>query len=201
MAEAQQSNRRAYYRVQDQVGLEFRLIEQGQDLTGLFEDQVSLGLHQELGRIDQEVHQQLVALADKDRNLAFLLKSLNHKLDTIARIMAFEQKPLQQAQWHRVILSEGGLAFSADHEDNSGQSLEPGNCLALRLTLLPELQRILLRGKVVKLTGNAGKRRIHIAFTELFGYERQAIARHVLRVQARERRAEAHSVQETMSIR
>jgi hypothetical protein len=186
MSESQQPNRRQYYRVQDQVGLEFRRIAQGQEIRDLFEDQVTLGLHQELRRIDQDVRQQLAALADRDRNLAFLLKSLNYKLDTLARIMAFEQKPLQPEQWHRVTLSEGGVAFTAD-ENTLKPGLEIGDKLALRLTLLPELQRILVQGEVVEFADEAGQPQIHVAFAGLTDSDRQAIARHVLRVQARER--------------
>lgn len=182
MPDSNQPNRRQYYRVQDQVGLEFRRITQGQDIHDLFEDRVTLGLHQELRRIDQDVRQQLASLADRDRNLAFLIKSLNHKVDTLARIMAFEQKPLQPEQWHKVTLSEGGVAFTEGTE-----ALQVGDPLALRLTMLPELQRILVYGEVVEIAEDSGQRQIHTSFIGLGDSDRQAIARHVLRVQARER--------------
>ena len=182
MTDVNQPNRRQYYRIQDQVGLEFQRLSQDEDIRDLFEDRVTLGLHQELRRIDQDVRQQLAALADRDRNLAFLIKSLNHKIDTLARIMAFEQKPLQPEQWHRVTLSEGGVAFDAGDE-----TLAPGDRLALRLTLMPELQRILLQGEVVEIVNDSGQPQVHVSFLGLSDSDRQAIARHVIRAQARQR--------------
>lgn len=185
MSDSHSVNRREYYRIEDQVGLEFRTMTRRQDIQDLFEDRATQGLHQELSRIDQDVRQQLAALADRDRNLAFLLKALNHKLDTVARIMTFEQKPLQQGEWHQVTLSEGGIAF-ASH----GYRPEPGARLGLRLTLMPELQRVLVQGEIVKVEDDdAEQPRVHVTFTDLSDSNRQIIARHVLRVQARQRQA------------
>lgn len=180
---SQNNNRRRYFRVQDRIGLEVRRIADEEDIQDLFEDQATLSLHQELRRIDLELRQQLASLADRDRNLAYLLKTFNHKLDTLARIMAFEQKPLQPEQWHKVTLSEGGVAFSG-----AGFVGTPGESLAVRLTLLPELQRVLVRAEVIEDSNGAdGDTQVHLAFSGLSNSDRQTIARHVLRVQARER--------------
>lgn len=182
MPESPTHNRREYFRVEDQLGIECRRVEPGQDVHDLFEDQTTLGLHQELRRVDQEVRQQLATLSEQDRNLAAVLKTFNHKLDTLARIMAFEQKPLQPQQWHSVTLSEGGVAFALDDPE-----LRPGDRLGLRLTLLPELQRVSVKGSVVEKAAEPDPRMVHVAFIELSDTDRQVIARHVLRVQARQR--------------
>lgn len=154
-----------------------------QTIEDLFETQATQELHQELSRIDQDVRLQLAALAERDRSLAFLIKSLNHKLDTMARIMAFEQKPLQQEEWHQVTLSEGGLAFISN-----GYRPQADAHLGLRLTLLPELQQVLVQGEVVQVDDDEEEHtRVHVTFTDLSDSVRQIIARHVLRAQARQR--------------
>ncbi|HAC30560.1 MAG TPA: PilZ domain-containing protein, partial [Marinobacter hydrocarbonoclasticus] len=53
-------------------------------------------------RLDQDVRAHLASLAERDRLLAGLVKSLNSKVDTLARIIAFEQNPLQPEDWQDV---------------------------------------------------------------------------------------------------
>lgn len=208
MSESKQHNRRQYYRIQDLIGLEYQPLTGIGDSQDLFEDRATQSLHRELGRIDQEIRQHLAALADRDRGQASLLKAFNHKLDTLARIMAFEQKPLQPEQWRTVTLSEGGVCFSC-----SGAAPQPGDTLALRLTLLPELQRILVRAKVVdkefhkklhevlqeripdqehalEVSQKTEQQQVHLEFSDLTDSARQTIARHVLRAQARQRQGQ-----------
>ena len=185
MTSQKPDERRQFYRIEDLVGLEIEPLKEGVPLNALFEDQTTAALHQELQRIDQDVRNQVGALAEKDRNLAFLIKALNHKVDIVARIMAFEQKPLQPHHWHDVTLSEGGLAFVS-----TNRSWKENDRYAARLTLLPELSRLVLEVLVIEVNEEDDGYRVHLKFEGMDDGARQQIARHVLRCQARQRQQE-----------
>ncbi|MFE8071634.1 PilZ domain-containing protein [Marinobacteraceae bacterium S3BR75-40.1] len=191
MAPKKTDERRQFYRIEDLIGLEIEPLKEGVPLNALFEDQTTAALHRELHRIDQDVRVQIGALAEKDRNLASLIKTLNNKVDIVARIMAFEQKPLQPHHWHDVTLSEGGLAFVSTRDDWS-----VGSRFAARLTLLPELSRIVSEVEVIDINAEDDGPRIHLKFEGLDDSARQQLARHVLRCQARQRQQEREAEDE-----
>ncbi|WP_166255345.1 PilZ domain-containing protein [Marinobacter salicampi] len=178
------TDRRDYFRIQDCIGLEYiKLPNDQDDATIPFGEDRLAGLRDELKRIDLDVRNQLASLADKDRLLSNLLKSLNHKVDALARIMAFEQNPLQQQDWQRVTLSEGGVAF-----DVSAGALAVGDLVALRMTLPPELYRPEAVAQVVDVAPeDTGTTRVHTEFTRLYDSDRQQIAKHIMRWQIRAR--------------
>ncbi len=178
------SERRDYYRIEDRIGLEFkRCPESIENPENPARADHLDGLRAELRRLDLDVRNQLGSLSENDRPLATLIKSLNSKVDTLARIMAFEQNPLQPHEWQHATLSEGGISF-----------IDPENTLAvddeidLRMTLPPELYRPQALAKVVSSTAlESGGRRVHAEFTVIQHAARQQIARYVMRWQIRQR--------------
>lgn len=184
MSSESDPDRRQFYRVKDRVGVEYRPFqgELNGPLEPLFEGGETLPLEEEFRRYDSEIRHHIGLIGESDRNLAQLAKALNDKLDTIARIMAFQQKPLQDDQWLPVTLSEGGIAFAVSTPPPSADEQ-----LALRLTLLPELTQITALARVVSVEQTDDAPVAHLRFTRLEDHERQQIARHVLRIQARER--------------
>ena len=178
------NDRRQFYRVEDRVGLEYRRVEGAPSgpVATLFEGAATLVLHEEVRRYDNEIRAQLNQLAETDRNLSHLLKALNDKLDTVARIMTFEQKPLQDEHWVDVTISEGGISFQRRNIDFSEDET-----LAVRLTFIPELTQVAVLSRVVRVEPLEGAQRAHLEFIEMEDHERQLIARHVLRTQARQR--------------
>ncbi len=187
-SDPQDSDRRDFFRINDRIGLEYRLRPSTEPAdTDPFGNNHLDGLKTELRRLDLDIRSQLVALSDRDRLLASIVKSLNGKVDTLARIMAFEQNPLQPQQWREVTLSEGGISFPAP----AGQ-LKPGDKLALRLTLPPELFQPQAIARVLDITplpGDQGEgmEQIHTDFINIQDTERQQIAKHVMGWQIRQR--------------
>ncbi len=179
--------RREYYRIQDRIGLEIRKLPPDAPLDGdLFDGDHLKTLKAEFRRLDQEVRTQLASLAERDRILTGLIKSLNGKLDALARIMAFEQNPLQPEDWQEVSLSEGGLSFSCQRTD-----WRPGDRLALRMTLPPELFQPEAVASVLEVQPEpGGGTRVHTEFIRVQDSDRQQIARHVMRWQIRQRKKE-----------
>ncbi|NWO05850.1 MAG: PilZ domain-containing protein [Alteromonadaceae bacterium] len=176
--------RREFYRIDDHIGLEIRRLDHaGSADTDVFDDSPQESLHAEFRRLDHDVKNQLVTLAERDRTLAGLLKSMNSKIDTLARIIAFEQNPLQPEDWQDVTLSEGGLSFT----DSAG-AWQKGDIMAIRMTLPPELYQPRAVAEVFDLEQpEPGQARIHTAFTHIDDGDRQQIARHVMRWQVRQR--------------
>lgn len=179
--------RREFFRIEDRIGLEVRKL--GPDVAAEanhFNGDHLESLKAELRRLDQDVRSQLASLAERDRLVANLIKSLNGKLDTLARIMAFEQNPLQPEDWQMVTLSEGGLAFCSDAD-----GWQVGDRMAVRMTLPPELYQPEGVARILDIQPEpAGEARIHTAFIELPDSDRQLIARHVMRWQIRQRQKE-----------
>lgn len=181
-------DRRDFFRIEDRIGLEYRRIHADDTRGGdPFTEHHLDTLRSELKRLDQEFRNQLPLLAERDRLAASLLKSLNGKVDTLARIMALDQNPLQPEDWRRVTLSEGGVSFPTQ----AGE-LSPGDRIALRLTLPPELYRPQAIADVVDITPlesapGAGLELIHTSFVDIHEGDRQQIAKHVMAWQIRQR--------------
>lgn len=193
------TERRQYYRIEDQIGIELRPIDShsAQSLPihpgAAFEEGEIAAIRQEIRRLDQDARQQLLAFAERDRQIAQLGKTLNSKLDTLLRLVDYLAEPPTPKIWFDATISEGGIAFdltNADQNTSGPQTqatLSPQQTLALRLTFKPELVRVTLLGQVVKVIPGHDKQRVHIEFTQLDDSDRQQIARHVLRQQARRR--------------
>lgn len=179
--------RREFFRIEDRIGLDVRKLPPSGGLDeNPFNDNHLETLKAEFRRLDQDIKSQLASLADQDRLLTGVVKSLNGKLDSLARIMAFQQNPLQPDDWQDVTLSEGGLAFST-----SPQAWQTGDRLAIRMTLPPELfqPRAVAQVLDVQADGTGGVR-VHTGFIRIQDGDRQQIARHVMRWQIRQRQNE-----------
>lgn len=176
--------RRDFFRIEDHIGLEIQRLSSDMHFDDpAFGDNHLENLKAEFRRLDQDIRSQLVSLAERDRFLTGLIKSMNNKLDTLARIMAFEQNPLQPEDWQDVTLSEGGLAFSTD---TGVWNL--GDQLIIRMTLPPELFQPQAIAEVIEICPDTtGTARVHTQFTEIQDGDRQQIVRHVMRWQIRQR--------------
>ncbi len=176
--------RRDFFRIEDRIGLEIRKLSSTEPPEeDPFDNDHLKSLKNDFRRLDQEVKSQLAALTEQNRLIAGLLKSLNAKVDTLARIMAFEQNPLQPEDWQDVTLSEGGLAFTSP-----GTHWHKGDLLAIRMTLPPELfQPQAVARIIVTEPGGTGSTRVRTEFIRIQEGDRQQIARHVMRWQIRQR--------------
>lgn len=176
--------RRDYFRIRDRIGLEIRRLEADTSRDGdIFDDEHLTPLRAELLRLDHEIRNQLASLAERDRELTTVIKALNGKLDILARIITFEQNPLQPDAWQEVTLSEGGLSFSAPAGD-----WHPGDRFVVRMTLAPELLRPVAEARVFECSPQSPESvRVHTEFVRLSDNDRQQIARHVMRWQIRQR--------------
>ncbi|SFM51961.1 PilZ domain-containing protein [Marinobacter zhejiangensis] len=177
-------DRRDYFRIKDRIGLEIRkLAPDANGHNSPFNGNHLDDLRTELRRLDQDIKVHLASLAERDRLMTTLIKSLNGKLDILARIMAFEQNPLQPEQWQEVTLSEGGIAFTS-----LDGKVQVGDHVAVRMTLPPELFRPEGIVQIVECRAlDDGSYWAHGEFISIHDSDRQQIARHVMRWQIRQR--------------
>lgn len=176
--------RREFFRIEDRIALDVRKLPPSGELNEIpFNDNHLETLKTEFRRLDQDIKSQLASLADQDRLFTGVIKSMNGKLDALARIMAFQQNPLQPNDWQDVTLSEGGLAFSAH-----SQAWQTGDLLAVRMTLPPELFQPRAIAQVLDIQADeTDDVRVHTGFIRIQDGDRQQIARHVMRWQIRQR--------------
>ena len=180
-------DRRDFFRIQDRIGLEVRRLDDQHDADqDLFTDSPLESLKAEFRRLDQDIKTHLANLAERDRLLTGLIKSLNSKMDTLERIIAFEQNPLQPDDWQDVTLSEGGVAFFS-----ASACWQAGDRIAVRMTLPPELYQPQAVAEVLgSQADTAGGAWVQAEFIHLEESDRQQIARHVMRWQIRQKQKE-----------
>lgn len=187
MTQGVQDNR-DFYRIQDKALLEFAKIDpellNGDEIE--FPMLVSPQFHllNQLHSIESESGALLRAIAERDRDIANYLKSINQKVEIVAHSIVQNSEDLEELAPQQITLSEGGISFT----HKSQMPLE--TCLAVKLVLLPSYVGLLLLGRVVNCNEHiSGNYLINLVFERLAETDRQLIARHVLQFQAKERRA------------
>lgn len=184
----QHGEQRRYFRIEDQVLLEYLVVDAQQYHTGspeaFFPPSAGFKLIRELQAIDHESHHLLSHIADTQREVADYLKVLNQKLDFLARAFVDDQQLQQPVQPRSVSLSEGGLGFSSDTD------FPVGTLLALKLTLLSSYVGLIMFGRVTasQAQTDSQEHRISVAFEALTEQDQTTIARHVIKTQAEQRR-------------
>ncbi|MCG7860383.1 hypothetical protein MD537_25605, partial [Flavihumibacter sediminis] len=85
----------------------------------------------QLQTIDSEHSVILKAIADKNRDVASYLKSINEKLELLAHTIVEQSEDIDSLPLQEITLSEGGLSFTHTN------TLVLDTYLALKLVLLP----------------------------------------------------------------
>lgn len=186
MQQSVQDNRN-YYRIEDRAGLEFLPINENiiSDENARFPIAVSphFQLLNKLRTIDADNSKLLRSIGEKDRNLQSYLKGTDQKIELLAQTLVSCDERMKDEHLKSITLSEGGISFR--HYD----FMESGQCLAIKLTLLPSCIGLLLYGRVVNYSSDSnGNHLINISFENISESSRSLIARHVLLYQAKQRR-------------
>lgn len=177
--------RRRYYRVDDEVVLQYREVpdEDAERLPALlaerFPDSFTLGAR--FASLNQQLRPLLKEIESDSPAVAKYLVAIDEKLDLLAQVLLARDTDLIDQPTRLVNLSAGGLAFFTD------QALAPGAVLELRIILFPSFTGLLSYGRVAYCRDQgAGEYRWRVAveFLSMGEEERDLIVKHVLRKDA-----------------
>lgn len=175
--------RRRYYRITDQLVLQYRDVLQTEvaaQLDGFQEDIVDgFTLGARFSLLKQQMRPVLREIEDFSQPLARYLDVIDQKLSMLAGVLMAEQNDLSQQPARQVTLSACGMDFFTEHMLSEGAFLE------LRMILLPSMIGIRTYGKVVTSRehegGEAGFRyRTGVDFIHPSEGIRELIAGHVI---------------------
>lgn len=189
-AAANSPDKRDSFRVDRDIHFEFRPVSasfvEDNDVEDAFDDyDQCLRLVGELSKIDRDMLQSLKVLGDKNRFLGDVLKSLNEKVDTIGRHIAFNsEESLRSRPKTRVSISEDGMGFICD------RSFYKGNFFAARLIFLPKYVLVNTFAKVVRCVQKDDKFQVAAKFHNISDRERQIISRYIFKTQVDSRKNE-----------
>ncbi len=174
------SNRRQYFRIDDKVMVDVCPITDQDNAGECFELSPEFNLISEFQMLDVESKHLLRSITDRDKNLGQFLRVLNKKLDALSRVVALSHQA-QTGTLQSVNLSEGGIALSSDIEYQCDQRV------AIKLILLPSYSGLLLEGRVLSCKGSNSPYNLHVAFTDISEPHQQLIARHIMRLQSKQK--------------
>ncbi|WP_223549406.1 PilZ domain-containing protein [Pseudomonas sp. A-B-19] len=183
MSTLDEEDRREYYRIEDTIALEIRLLSAAeatgqevlQDASPLF------NLLSELHLSEFESQHLLRQLSDRDRTTAAFLKSQNKRIDLLSQVVALTVLG-QIGEPQPVIISEGGIDFQHP------TPIAIGTRLSVKLVLMPQALGLLLRARVTHCDRKGDGYDVGTEFEHLTDAQRQLLARHILQKQAQIRR-------------
>lgn len=182
------SERRSFFRIDETIALEFKLVDEQVADSGqsevLFSNANSLKLYGELRKIDSENAQYLYQIKELSRPLAEYLHNLNRKIELIGQQLMSDQKPQPPSKTIRTVnLSEGGIAFG------SSNAVEIGQYIAMRLVFLPSNAGLTVFAKVIRCEpNNSGEFQLGAKFHRITESHQQLIGQQIMRAQMAEKR-------------
>lgn len=177
--------RREFFRIDDSILVSWRLIGAPAQSHGDAElEQVAEGsftIITRLQTISRHLSGSLRRIEQRDPDVADYLKALDEKLTLIAQSFLADEVGIPGRSARPVNLSAGGLAL------DSGEPLEVGSQVELKLLLLPSYTGVVALGEVIRVSEETENPeypyRLHINFTHIRDSERDALIGHILRRQ------------------
>ncbi len=139
------SDRRRYFRINDIVGLSYRLIERGEVEAQKQAENVQIAAAEVLRSIDRELTNALNAMWQSNPTAANAIGLLNKKMDVLAAEMDLDYAQIKglEMQTKQVSISACGIAFECRDSFHVGQSLK------LDILLKPANTHIQMMGNVL----------------------------------------------------
>lgn len=182
------SERRSYFRIDETIALEFKVIDEvtanKSQAEALFSNANSLKLYSELKKIDADNAQFLFQIKELSRPLAEYLHNLNRKIELLGQELMVDQKPLPPSKTIRQVnLSEGGIAFG------SSTAITAGDYIGLRIVFLPSNAGLILFARIIRCEpNNSGEFQIAAKFHRINDLQQQLIGQQIMRAQMAEKR-------------
>lgn len=185
--------RRQYFRIADEVALEYRPI--GDDeveallerMHSRFVDRFTAA-SSFAGTTRQMAHL-IHKVQSESPELARCLQAIDQKLNMIAQLFVSEEMAVGEQSRQEVSLSAGGVAFRAPNE------LRTGTLLELRMVLFPSMSGILTVSRVIhcERASEAGARfpwQVAVEYEHLRETDRELLVRHIMAKETEQLRAQ-----------
>ncbi len=191
------ADRRRYFRIEDHILLEYRLLESSQReeiIKTLRDDNPSRHLiASSFANTSQQMQYVLHTVQEREPEIALYLQTLNEKLDLLARQLAMETTEFKDRTPRRVDISAAGLGFDAP------DLMEADQLMDIRMLLFPSLDYVRALGRVVRCSGEAFEVqgwpafRIAVDFDFVRDDDRELLVQHVIRKESSQLREERGS--------
>ncbi len=190
------AERRRYFRVEDHILMEYRLLagsERQEVVRTLRDDHPSRHLiASSFANTSRQMQYVLHKIQEREPEIALYLQTLNEKLDSLARQLATEATAFRDQTLRRVDISAAGLGFDAPEQMEADQLLE------IKMLLSPSLDFIRAIGRVVRCVEafEAQDRpafRIAVDFDFIRDDDRELLVQHVVRKESSQLREERSS--------
>ncbi len=176
----QGTERRRYFRINDQVALGYAKLRSD---AALVSERALLSLGARMDSLQNELRHELTVIADESPRLGRALQLLDRKLDLVVEMLDVRTLAEQESlSLEEVNLSASGISFPAD------EWFVPGERLLVTLVLPPDSQHVRLVARVVAYDKEGEGHRVRADFENPTQIDRDVLVQHVLRCQSVELR-------------
>jgi hypothetical protein len=175
--------RREYFRIDDEVALDYRLIDQGEadNLRERIRSRVvdRFTAASSFNTTSRQMSHIIHRVQNQSPELARCLQAIDQKLNMVAQLFVSEEMNLSTQVALEVNLSAGGVAFRAPDR------MEVGSLLELRMVVFPSLVGILTVSRVIQCEpvqdGNTDLPwQVGVAYEDLRETDRELLVRHIM---------------------
>ncbi|MCW8879107.1 MAG: PilZ domain-containing protein [Kangiellaceae bacterium] len=188
--------RREYFRIKNWIILNYEVVESLESVPNfqslIDEESPRITLLQELTRLENENQAYLGSLKEKQSQLGDYLLNMNKKFELLTRFVIQSLTDNSQ-ELTEVDISGGGIRFST-------KSPHPMDTLIkMEIVLVPECVGIIAYGRVVdcKKIDDSDNYDMAVVFVKLREADRDAIVKHVFKIQSRQLRQNVPNSEET----
>jgi PilZ domain len=186
-------DRREYFRIEDEIALDYRLINE-QEVDRLVERMRSrlvdrFNAASSFAATSRQMAHVIHKVQSQSPELARCLQAIDQKLNMIARLFVSEEMKIDDQPSREVTLSAGGLSFRARHE------IAIDSLLELRMVLFPSLSGILTISRVVNCKRLVDDNtqfpwQIAVEYEHLRETDRELLVRHIMAKETEQLRAQ-----------
>ena len=176
--------RRRYYRINDDLTLKYRVIDESRFESEVQQTKLAFVRHTEIDKglqlLDEEFEQLCVNLENNHPLVAEALFLLNKKISVLAKLASFDPATeLDDMQSRAVNLSGCGIGFYTE------EMLQEDTALAIDMVLSPENTYLTLFGRVVySNTDTEGHYFVAVDFENMDETDQEKIIQHVIKKQS-----------------
>ncbi|HFD79067.1 MAG TPA: hypothetical protein ENK05_01580 [Gammaproteobacteria bacterium] len=175
--------RREYFRIDDEVALDYRLIEE--DEVEALVEKIRSGMvdrftaSSTFAATSRQMSHTIHRVQAQSPEIARCLQSIDQKLNMVAQLFVREEMRLDEQTTREVNLSAGGVAFRSQRE------LPLEALLELRMVLLPSLVGILTVSRVIHCERAADGElpypwQVAVVYEQIRESDRELLVRHIM---------------------